>query len=194
MEALIAPPKENQAHAVIMNSGGIDSRVLAKLAKDAGYTLHSLFIDANREIRDIAHRAAQITADLYCADHEIFQYPLDWTCTKTPSGLFGIPFLAMAAHTHGAQYAVYKGFPTVFVGARSQGRQRSYLDALTTCLSSALMTRPVQILAPLFDQRFEDVYKLATENGVDISDTYSCTHYPPCGACRACSKRKTVNL
>lgn len=185
--------KVDNVDAIILNSGGIDSRVLAKLARDAGYKLHSLFINANKEITDIASKASAKTAELYCVDHFVFDFPVDWTCQKTPQN-YGIPFLAMLAHTLGAQYATFKGYDTVFVGARSQGRNQKYLDSLNYCLERAIMTKSVTMLAPLFDTTFNGVQALAKELQVPLEDTYSCNHFPADGTCPVCLQRKKVGL
>lgn len=186
------PTVENKG-AVILNSGGIDSRVLAKLAKDAGYTLHSLFIDANKQISPVSIPAAKKTAELYCEDHHVFDFPEDWTMEKA-KGIFGIPYLAMMSHSIGSMYTLKKGFDTLFAGARSQGRSQKYLDSLNYCLNNAIMTRPIQLLTPIFNKTFDDVQIVAKNLSIPLEDTYSCNRYPACGRCRVCLQRKKVGL
>lgn len=179
--------------AVLLNSGGIDSRVTAKLLKDEGYTLHSLFIDFNKQISNKSNKSAKETADLYCVDHFVFKYPVDWAMQKSETH-YGTPFVAMAVHAIACQYAAFKGYQYVVAGTRSEGRGKVYLDNLRLMINKALQTKPVTFVAPLYFKEFDEVITLAKEHKVDLKDTHSCGSHPSCGKCGPCMKRKRVNL
>ena len=66
-----APPKT----AVILLSGGLDSMVVAGLAREAGYRLCALTIDYNQRHRREISAAQRIAATLGVARHVVL--PLD---------------------------------------------------------------------------------------------------------------------
>lgn len=183
---------EKPIDAVLLNSGGIDSRVLAKLAHDAGYIVHSLFINANKKLTRPATKAAAKTAKLYCQTHEVFDYPLDWGVKKGEA--HGVGFNAMMSHTLGAQYAIANGWNVLFSGARSQGRGDRYMENLRFMLQRGLQTKPVDILTPLWSRKFADVQAIAMGLDIPLNDTHSCTKHPACGTCAVCIKRQQIGL
>jgi 7-cyano-7-deazaguanine synthase len=63
--------------AVVLLSGGLDSMVVAGLAREAGYTIHALTIDYNQRHRIELESAARIAAHLGAVEHIVL--PLDLT-------------------------------------------------------------------------------------------------------------------
>ena len=63
--------------AVVLLSGGLDSMVVAGLAREAGYAIHALTIDYNQRHRIELDSAARIAAHLGAAEHIVL--PLDLT-------------------------------------------------------------------------------------------------------------------
>jgi 7-cyano-7-deazaguanine synthase len=63
--------------AVVLLSGGLDSMVVAGLAREAGYAVHALTIDYNQRHRIELESAARIAAHLGAVEHIIL--PLDLT-------------------------------------------------------------------------------------------------------------------
>lgn len=61
--------------AIVLLSGGLDSMVVAGLAREAGYALHALTIDYNQRHRIELESAARIAAHLGAAEHIVL--PLD---------------------------------------------------------------------------------------------------------------------
>ena len=61
--------------AVVLLSGGLDSMVVAGLAREAGYAIHALTIDYNQRHRIELESAARIAAHLGAAEHIVL--PLD---------------------------------------------------------------------------------------------------------------------
>jgi 7-cyano-7-deazaguanine synthase len=68
---------ETQKSAVVLLSGGLDSMVVAGLAREAGYALHALTIDYNQRHRIELESAARIAAHLGAVEHIVL--PLDLT-------------------------------------------------------------------------------------------------------------------
>lgn len=60
------------AEILLMNSGGLDSALLAAYAtRNLGHTLHSVYIDSGQVNRIPAMAAAQTTATKFCLDHHV---------------------------------------------------------------------------------------------------------------------------
>lgn len=187
------PVIEQTIDAILLNSGGIDSRVVACLAQNAGYRLHSFFVDSNEKIRDVARPAAQKTADLYCSDHFVFPYPVDW-CIERGGGKFGTTYPLLMSHTLGAQYALFNGIGVIFSGQKSEGTPDDFITPMNWQLSHALQHKKVVAYAPLYNRAFAEVVELAKQFSVPLEDTYSCGKVPACGKCFTCKKRASVGL
>jgi 7-cyano-7-deazaguanine synthase in queuosine biosynthesis len=185
---------EKKKEAVVLNSGGIDSRVAAKMMKDEGYVLHSIYVHANRR-KEQNKKAAEKTAELYCVDHFVYEYPVDWFKVKDKNKKWrGVPYNVLMSHVIGAQYASFLGLDVVFTGLKSEGREINYSRMMTELLATALQTSPVAIKSPLYDKSSVAVIEMAKEQKIPLEDTYSCSIYPPCGKCAACIKRKKFGL
>ena len=61
--------------AIVLLSGGLDSMVVAGLAREAGYAIHALTVDYNQRHRIELESAARIAAHLGAAEHIVL--PLD---------------------------------------------------------------------------------------------------------------------
>lgn len=189
--AQIGSIPEDIKEAVLLNSGGIDSRVVAKLATDRGIILHSLFVDSNPAISEVSKASVEETAKM-CIDHEVFLWPVDWRITK-PLGHFSMPFSGFSAQLIGAQYASYRGLKLVLVGDRKGERRLQNMQSLSDMFAHSF-TQPVSFCAPLWETDFMTTIQKAKEKGVDITNTYSCVANPPCGKCLSCVNRAKVGL
>ena len=61
--------------AIVLLSGGLDSMVVAGLAREAGYAVHALTVDYNQRHRIELESAARIAAHIGAAEHILL--PLD---------------------------------------------------------------------------------------------------------------------
>jgi 7-cyano-7-deazaguanine synthase len=68
---------EKSKSAVVLLSGGLDSMVVAGLAREAGYAIHALTIDYNQRHRIELESAARIATHLGAVEHIVL--PLDLT-------------------------------------------------------------------------------------------------------------------
>ena len=95
--------------AIVLLSGGLDSMVVAALAREAGYAVHALTIDYNQRHRVELESAARIAAHLGAAEHIVL--PLDLT-------RFGGSALTsdIAVPKHGVDES---GIPVTYVPARN---------------------------------------------------------------------------
>jgi 7-cyano-7-deazaguanine synthase in queuosine biosynthesis len=179
---------EHNREAVLLNSGGIDSRVTAALLKKQGYVLHSLFVHLNKRNDKATIPAAEETARLYCADRFVFEYPVDWWMQKKRDWS-GVPFTMASTHVIAAQYAHFLECSMIASGVRRENADPQRVEHLRRVLESAAMTNPITLLTPLYELADSQMDKT-----IDLTDTYSCNHYPPCGKCMACIRRGKLGL
>jgi 7-cyano-7-deazaguanine synthase in queuosine biosynthesis len=181
---------EHNREAILLNSGGIDSRITAALLQKQGYVLHSIFVRLNFRNDKATLPAAKETARLYCVDHFVFEYPVDWWMQKKENPpWWGVPFTGVSVHVIGAQYAHFLKCSIVASGARREHDKSDRMELLRRVLENELMTDPIILLTPLYELANSQMDKT-----IDLTDTYSCNHYPPCGKCMACIRRGKLGL
>jgi 7-cyano-7-deazaguanine synthase len=150
--------------AIVLLSGGLDSMVVAALAREAGYAVHALTIDYNQRHRVELESAARIAAHLGAAEHIVL--PLDLT-------RFGGSALTsdIAVPKHGVDES---GIPVTYVPARN-------IIFLSLCLGlaeargahdlfigvNALDYSGYPDCRPEFIAAFETMANLATKAGVE---------------------------
>ena len=150
--------------AIVLLSGGLDSMVVAGLAKQAGYDLIALTIDYNQRHRIELQAAAKIAAHLGASEHIIL--PLDLT-------RFGGS--ALTADIDVPKSGVDEGaIPITYVPARN-----TIFLSLCLGLAEARGARDLWIgvnaldysgypdCRPEFIRSFEDMANLATKAGVE---------------------------
>lgn len=156
--------------AVLLNSGGKDSRVAAAIVRsyDEPVELHSLFVDYNHHDGREAAEAAEETARMYCASHREWSFPEDWMITKE-SGVWGIPFKALFVMTLGAMYAHTIGADAIVAGFDKGlgGKPQRYIQQALNELRGR--NGPLLIWTPLEDER--QVVEMAEQMGVDLTGT-----------------------
>jgi 7-cyano-7-deazaguanine synthase len=185
---------------VALVSGGLDSTLVALLAKEAGVALHPLFIDYGQRARDreldACRRAMRRLAlpepkvadlagygDLVrsgLTDKRLRVYEDAFTPGRNTL------FLLVAA-----AYAAQVGADAVSIGLLNEDaslfpdQTRRFVSSVEAMIELAV-GRPVRILVPLADFHKRDVVALAKAKGID--GTYSCHlgEEIPCGHCIAC--------
>jgi 7-cyano-7-deazaguanine synthase len=159
--------------AIVLLSGGLDSMVVAGLAREAGYALHALTIDYNQRHRIELESAARIAAHLAAAEHIIL--PLNLT-------RFGGSALTadIAVPKDGVEE---NAIPVTYVPARN-----TIFLSLCLGLAEARGSRDLWIgvnaldysgypdCRPEFIRSFETTANLATKAGVE-GDTFT-VHTP----------------
>lgn len=176
---------------VLLNSGGLDSRVSAAMLDASGMTVHSLFLDWAPGGRDRFRRAAQRTADLYAVSHLEFPYPVDWMLFSERLGRVRMPFAVFAAVAIGAQYAASKGIVWVATGRRKHSVEvpEGSTDQMQEVLNQSRVSEKLVLLNPVFDLDDDGVDAKARELGVDLTGSASCMEPTPCSACPDCRRR-----
>lgn len=214
---LLEPPKENAA-AVLLLSGGLDSMVAGALAKDAGYRLVALTIDYNQRHRIELKAAARVAAMLGVERHIVL--PLDLSqfggsaltddAIEVPkTGVTGgIPatyvparntiFLSVAlgwAEAINARDLViginaldYSGYPDC---------RPAFVQAFEAMAARATKAGDegdrFRVHAPLVEMTKADIVRQAARLNLDFSQSWSCydpaTDGRPCGKCDSCQLR-----
>ena len=195
-------PEESQVRAVLLNSGGIDSRVAAAIASKGGWSLTSLYIDNNPHNHDRAIRAAQRTADLYCTEHVVMPFPMDLTLLgdKRPSDKLpgAIGYSSIVTIVLGAAFARHRQIDNVISGTKndvwSGDGWKTHLQDLFSCFSlyskgHTYFHTPVEEYKTV-----QMIVEKAKKLGVPLEDTVSCGHPTPCGICNKCTQRVKLGL
>ncbi len=191
---------------VTLVSGGLDSTVMAVLAKEEGLTQFPLFIDygqINREkelkacllnfkrhklpnpmIARLAGYGALISSGITNLDKDIFKDAF-------------LPCRNLMFLTVGAAYAFQRGASAVSIGLLNESysifpdQTKAFIGAAESTISVSL-GRSLRILAPMISLSKAEVLGISKLMG--INGTYSCHAGTdkPCGVCVAC--REYLNL
>lgn len=181
---------------VLLNSGGIDSRVSAALLAESGMEVHSLTVDWNPYAREAILPAAQATADTYCASHTVLDFPVDWMRWSDLLKKKRMPYTVYVVLGLGAQYAVTLDATWIATGNR-KGTSKDpleWLEIMHRAINQSRVSPEMTILSPVFHLPDEDVDALAKSMSVDLTTTYSCSVYPACGDCVSCARRRVYGL
>ncbi len=185
---------------VTLVSGGLDSLLVACLAKEEGLTQYPLFIDYGQRAREQEYAACLqgmkrlglpvlATADLSGFGQLIRSGLTDvsqrvYEDAYTPGR--NLLFLLTAA-----AYAAQVGADAISIGLLHEDtslfpdQTGAFLKSAESTIAMAV-ARPIRVLAPLVAFHKRDVVRLAEEKG--LKGSYSCHlgEAEPCGACIAC--------
>ena len=178
--------------AVLLNSGGIDSRVAGWMMHRMGWELHSLHIPFNPFNRQACRNAALVTATLYCKTHVVAAEPDDWMRPYWGARK-GWPHTGVYVHLMGAIYAEYRGIGHVVSGLRRDVMAEDWRPHMISLLAASRVSDSAVLVMPLLEEIAPDAgIRRAEELGVDVSDTHSCWIDPPCGECAKCEARRAL--
>ena len=189
---------------VTLVSGGLDSTLIAYLAKEEGIQQYPLFIDYGQRSRDRELAACrQVMKKLSLSNLEIAQLSDYGRLIK--SGLTDprqrvledafTPGRNMLFLLVASAYAFQRQADAISIGLLHE-ETSLFPDQTSAFLKEAegliarIMGHGIKVLAPLSEFRKQQVITLAQEKGID--GTYSC-HLGgevPCGACIACNEFK----
>lgn len=189
---------------VTLVSGGLDSTLVAKLAKEQGLQIFPLFVNygqraLNRELAacKLAMRKLDLPepeiADL-SGYGNLIRSGLTDPCLHIIDDAF-TPGRNMLFLLTAAAYAHQKNADAISIGLLHE-RTSLFPDQTSRFLAEAermitlCMGRTIKVLAPLSSFTKPDVVALAAEKGID--QTYSCHlgEEQPCGNCIACNEFK----
>ncbi len=185
---------------VTLVSGGLDSLLVASLAKDEGLAQFPLFIDYGQRAREREYAACvqgmarlglrrPVTASL-AGYGQLIRSGLTDTSQRVYEDAY-TPGRNMLFLLAGAAYAAQIGADAVTIGLLHEDTSLfpDQTDAFLRSAESTLalaVAKPVRVLAPLASFHKRDVVRLAAEKG--LSGSYSCHlgEAEPCGVCIAC--------
>jgi len=184
------------SEVVLLNSGGIDSRVSAAILANIGWDIHSLFLDWNPASLPGMSLASAETASLYCVDHTVFEYTLDLTVWLPTLRKKAMPFTSMTSTVIGAQFAYSKGISYVANGSRREcNRDPEWVRKLSEVINgNSFIEDGINLIFPVLDMTNDEVTARGRELGVDLESTWSCPNDPPCGQCESCVRREEQGL
>ena len=185
---------------VTLVSGGLDSTVMALLAKEEGLTQFPLFIDYGQLSRNRELHACRTNFRLHDLP-ELTVVSLGGYGSLLSSGLTDsnkhvfenafLPCRNLLFVTVGAAYAFQCGATSVGIGLLDEAfslfpdQTKGFLSDAEALLSRCL-ARPIKLVAPLMSFSKANVIAIARARG--ITGTYSCHAGTemPCGICVAC--------
>jgi 7-cyano-7-deazaguanine synthase in queuosine biosynthesis len=182
--------------AVLLNSGGMDSRLVAHKYHGMGWELHSLHLPLTETNRAASREAAEATAQLYCVSHYVTRTPDEWLCRDLSPGhnVTGYPHTVFYSHMVAAQYAAFLGTIYVVTGIQLDAFTDGVLESYTNAMKHSRLTpAPVYIAPYIGGGRDKDLEEYLA-NGGSMSDTQSCHFSPICGHCYKCTLRKRLGI
>lgn len=197
---------------VLLNSGGLDSALLAKYLKKSGYEVHSLFIDTNQLNRESTMAASQRTAELFCVSHKVIELNLgqhsnlyhtngeyrmydDVLPGSRPDRPFACPMMSMLFYSIGSAYA-----QTIYAELVIGGFKGNYKAPMQDAFNELIYMNPlkfynVPINAPLSDcTTYVSVTQLLDVDFSNLGYTHSCVYNEPCGVCDKCTERNGLEV
>jgi len=204
--------------AIVLLSGGLDSMVVAALAREAGYGIHALTVDYNQRHRVELESATRIAAHLGAAEHIIL--PLDLT-RFGGSALTADIAVPKAGVDEGVIPVTYvparntiflslclglaeaRGARDLFIGVNALDYsgypdcRPEFIAAFETMANLATKAGvegdPFTVHTPLQHMTKADIAREAHRLGLDPAMSWSCYDPAPdnkaCGVCDACRLR-----
>lgn len=205
--------------AVILLSGGLDSMVVAGLAREQGYNVHALTIDYNQRHRIELAAAQRIAAHLKVSEHIMLPLDLaqfggsaltaDIDVPKTGVEDGAIPITYVPARNTiflslCLGLAEARGARDIFIGVNALDYSgypdcrpdfiRSYEATANLATKAGVEGDGFSIHTPLLHMTKADIAREADRLGLDSAMSWSC--YDPtadgqaCGKCDSCRLRK----
>lgn len=186
--------------AILLNTGGLDTLISARIMHGQGWELSSLYFDIGQLNNEVAKPSIQRIADKYCINHET----IDLTgvapfMVMKKNNLYGIPFQSGVVMMLGASYAFSKGYDYIVTGQKLDSARPAFYPALMEFLAShtvvdnsVVFIRPVETLLHI-----TQVVGKGKELGLtfeEMAATVSCNIHPACGICPKCKERMALGL
>jgi 7-cyano-7-deazaguanine synthase len=174
------------ANELVLLSGGIDSSTLLALAKNRQTGVEALHISYGQP----AHRAELRAATNICEKSGVSLTHIEYQGCESGAGeirgrnafLLAVALLEFRAHAGTVLIGIHGGTGYVDCSAEFVAQQQAIY-----CLHT---NGAINLEAPFLDFSKQDILRLATDLGVDLSATYSCeSGDSPCGVCQSCIDR-----
>ena len=207
-----------QARAVILVSGGLDSTTVLAMAKAAGYACYTLSFDYGQRHRAELFAAERVSAALGDIEHKVVRLNLDSiggsaltdeTIAVPEEATEGIPVTYVPARNTvflsiALGWAEVLGASDIFIGVNAVDYsgypdcRPEYIAAFETMANLATRAgvegHPLTIHTPLMSMGKGAIIEAGLALGVDYSLTVSCYQATPeglaCGKCDSCRLRR----
>ena len=207
-----------QARAVILVSGGLDSTTVLAMAKAAGYACYTLSFDYGQRHRAELLAAERVSAALGDIEHKVVRLNLDsiggsaltdTTIAVPEEATEGIPVTYVPARNTvflsiALGWAEVLGASDIFIGVNAVDYsgypdcRPEYIAAFETMANLATRAgvegHPLTIHTPLMSMGKGAIIEAGLALGVDYSLTVSCYQATPeglaCGKCDSCRLRR----
>lgn len=196
--------------AVLLNSGGLDSALLAKKLKDDGFEVFSLWVNTHAIYEKQARKAAEETARKFCVSHREIVIDLgqhsnffedatgiamyDEAPNRTDK-LWLCPVSPLLMCTLGIVYAKTLGASGAYAGLkhRADDFKVATFNQAAVIANSKFYTPP--LVTPFYSEAtYEDVLTKAKTSPEEFAYTHSCTRPVPCGTCYKCLGRAELGV
>jgi 7-cyano-7-deazaguanine synthase len=213
---ITASPKG--AVALVLLSGGLDSMVVAGLAREAGYRLFALTIDYNQRHRIELEAAARVAKALGAERHVVLPVDLsafggsaltDSAIAVPKDGVDGsipptyVPARNMIFLSLALGWAEASGARDLFIGVNALDYSgypdcrpefiTAFEAAATAATKAGVEGQPFRIHTPLIAMSKADIAAEAARLGLDVALSWSCydptPEGRPCGLCDSCRLR-----
>ena len=205
--------------AVVLLSGGLDSMVVAGLAREAGYAVHALTVDYNQRHRIELESAARIAAHLGAAEHIVLPLDLrrfggsaltaDINVPKDGVDESAIPVTYVPARNTiflslCLGLAEARGARDLFIGVNALDYSgypdcrpefiRAFEDMANLATKAGVEGDRFTVHTPLQHMTKADIAREAHRLGLDAAMSWSCYDPQPdgsaCGLCDSCRLRR----
>lgn len=184
--------------ALLLNSGGPDSRLLGAMLACQGWELHSLYVAHGTPHVERAQVAAQRTARLFGAPHDIARviWPAPVVGRYTASETFwSVPFTIQTVLLHGAVLARALDVEYVAIATKADVWAERMVELGQELLGLCRTARPVTLLHPFSElHTYQQVLDKLGGDPPPLDDTVSCAHAEPCGICHKCVERRALGI
>jgi 7-cyano-7-deazaguanine synthase len=212
------PSAPSGAVALVLLSGGLDSMVVAGLAREAGYRLFALTIDYNQRHRIELEAAARVASALGAERHVVLPVDLsafggsaltDNAIAVPKDGVDGsipptyVPARNMIFLSLALGWAEASGARDLFIGVNALDYSgypdcrpefiAAFEAAATAATKAGVEGQPFRIHTPLIAMSKADIAAEAARLGLDVALSWSCydptSEGRPCGLCDSCRLR-----
>jgi 7-cyano-7-deazaguanine synthase len=211
-------PSSPGAVALVLLSGGLDSMVVAGLAREAGYRIFALTIDYNQRHRIELEAAALVASALGAERHVVLPVDLsafggsaltDNAIAVPKDGVDGsipptyVPARNMIFLSLALGWAEASGARDLFIGVNALDYSgypdcrpefiTAFEATATAATKAGVEGQPFRIHTPLIAMSKADIAAEAARLGLDVAISWSCydptPEGRPCGLCDSCRLR-----
>jgi 7-cyano-7-deazaguanine synthase len=215
---MMMTPAPGGAVALVLLSGGLDSMVVAGLAREAGYRIFALTIDYNQRHRIELEAAARVAGALGAERHVVLPVDLsafggsaltDSAIAVPKDGVDGsipptyVPARNMIFLSLALGWAEASGARDLFIGVNALDYSgypdcrpefiAAFEAAATAATKAGVEGQPFRIHTPLIAMSKADIAAEAARLGLDVAISWSCydptPQGRPCGLCDSCRLR-----